>query len=172
MTLRFVPRITLVSSLLAFGACSTEHRAEPPPKTAVEAPRPSGASYVNGEVLGVDNVPAGQHAEMTLRLQLRPGTDPPVQVHLGPGWYFTERGIRFEPNEPVSVTGTHSHNEAGEEVLIAHELKKGGLTYRRDPEDASGTWTEAPADEAPAPDAADGADSAPAPSPTPEKESP
>ncbi len=152
--MRILPALSFI--VLAM-ACAPDRRpVHTPPKTAVEAPRPSGASYINGEVLGVDNVPAGDQAQMTLRLMVEPGADEPVQVRLGPGWFFTERGIKFEMHEPVQVAGTHSHSEDGKEVIIAHELKKGGMTYRRDPDDQRGKWQESPAGEQSAPENAQG----------------
>ncbi len=159
-----LPRwVVMASSLMSAsfgGACGPSSPPVPPPRAAVVAQRPSGASQsLTGEVLGVDRTPVEEQNNLTLRLRLTPGDSRTVAVDLGPGWSFDEQGLHFEMNEHLVVYG-QQRVEDGQTIVVAHELEKSGTTFRRDPE--TGRWEVV---DAPPADAADGADQAPS-SPT------
>lgn len=129
------PRALFPFPLLALiAACGSGRSPAPPaqPRTSVEAPESAGSvQTLSGQVLGVDRVPVADQNQLTLRLRATPGSDAPVSVDLGPGWYFDEHGIHFETHEHVTVRGTEHHHH-GKSVIVAEEITKGGKTYRLD----------------------------------------
>ncbi len=57
-------------------------------------------------------------------LQTESGT---IEVHAGPQWFLTEQGFSLEQGSHLSVTGS-KQVIAGQDVLIARELKNGDRT--------------------------------------------
>lgn len=51
----------------------------------------------------------------------------PIDVHVGPSWYLTQKHINFEKGEQIEVAG--SRVKFGDsDALIVREIKKGGQT--------------------------------------------
>jgi hypothetical protein len=124
----------------AFGCATSSPPPAPSPKAHVEAPRQAGGvQTVSGEVLGVDRVPASAQNELLLHLNVDPNQSRPVSVSLGPGWYFDQAGIHFEPHEHVVVHGREQLVE-GRRVFRVEQLEKGDSVRLERAED--GTWSQ------------------------------
>lgn len=134
--------VGLSACVLPMNCASQSAPATPAIRTHVEPPRPSGGVQIlSGEVLGVDRVPSSEQNNLTLHLNVEPSAPRPLSVSLGPGWYFDQAGIHFDPHEHVSVRGSEQLLD-GQRVFVVDEIQKGrSLRLIRT---ADGTWMESP----------------------------
>ncbi|MGE5300264.1 MAG: DNA-binding protein [Acidobacteriota bacterium] len=81
-----------------------------------------------GEVLSVEKmIPMkGMSHGVHFTLKSDKGT---VSVHLGPSCHIEKKGIKIEPKERVTVSGSRISLD-GKPVLIASEIGKGGKTWK------------------------------------------
>jgi hypothetical protein len=64
----------------------------------------------------------------------------PYTVHLGPLWYWNERGYTLSPGEPVTISG--QIDRVGKAVhLYLHTLVRGEETYVFTDEDGVPLWS-------------------------------
>lgn len=97
-----------------------------PPTFPVEGN--SGATTVDGEIVGVDErSPSASLAEQP-RVVLTLGGDPPLQVWLAPAWYLEERGLSLEPSQRVEVRGRPLPDQNANGVE-AHTLRLGERVF-------------------------------------------
>ena len=81
-----------------------------------------------GEVLSVEKVMPmkGMSHGVHFTLKSDKGT---VSVHLGPSWYIEKEGIKVQPKDRVTVSGSRITLD-GKSVIIADEIRKGGKTWK------------------------------------------
>lgn len=140
--MRTFPAVGLAACVLSLGCASQSAPAAPPVRTYVEPPRPAGGvQTLSGEVLGVDRVPNSEQNSLTLHLNVDPSAPRPLSVSLGPGWYFDQAGIHFDPHEHIRVRGSEQLLD-GRRVFVVDEIQKGqSLRLIRTPD---GSWIESP----------------------------
>ena len=81
-------------ALLALGTCLGCGR----PAASPSSPQPEAPLItVDGEVLGVDRVPAADRLASGPRLQLEQADRVTFAVELAPDWYLDRQGLRFAP---------------------------------------------------------------------------
>jgi hypothetical protein len=97
---------------------------------------------VDGQVLGVDGVPAERRLAENLRVTLRSGADP-VVVELAPGWYLEQKGLRFEREQSVAVEGTV---DPGRNVLVARRVRANSISVELRDAEGNALWPSMAAD--------------------------
>jgi hypothetical protein len=108
-------------------------------KPSAHAARAEPLVTVDGEVMGVDRVPTEDKLAGGIRVSLAASGRAPVEVHLAPGWYLDERGLKLVEREHVRVLGTPSVR-VGRTTVVAWEVRKGGETYRLRDERGKPLW--------------------------------
>jgi hypothetical protein len=94
---------------------------------------PRTAETLSGEVAAVNKFnPAGRSEGVRFTLKTDKG---PIEVILGPAWYFEKQNFSIEAQDKVTVTGSRVVVE-GKPAIIAAEVTKGGKTLKL--RDASG----------------------------------
>ena len=63
-----------------------------------------------------------------------------VSVHLGPVWYIENQDVKIEPKERVEVKGSRI-DLAGEQAIIASEVRKGDQVLKLRDEDGFPAWS-------------------------------
>jgi hypothetical protein len=82
----------------------------------------------SGEVVSVQKIVPmrGMSGGLHFILRSDKGT---ISVHMGPVWFLEKEGIKIEPKDRVTVSGSRITFK-GEPALIAAEIKKGGKTWK------------------------------------------
>lgn len=113
-------------AMLAQFACSCGPPAGPfPPRT--------GATTIDGTIVGVDNRSPDEQLAHGLRVIVQPEGQPKVLVELAPGWYLNRQGLHFSERDRLSVEGRLN---AGDPVFLASRVTKGKISIAL--RDASG----------------------------------
>lgn len=125
--------LALASTPLGCGAVTANPTSNPVTPATEPAFDPARVETVDGRVMGADETPSEQQLDRNVRVKVNSAAGP-VVVHLGPGWYLDEKGLRYEPEQTVVVKGSKVKHR-GEEVIIATEVQQGELLVPlRDPE--------------------------------------
>ena len=106
----------------------------PPPSRPADAP----VSTADGRIIGVERGSPSDPAAY-VHLIVQPGSDAPIRVELGPGWYLDEQGLRFSKDEIVSVQG-RSEVRANSSVFVARSIRKGEETIELRDEHGQPKW--------------------------------
>jgi hypothetical protein len=86
---------------------------------------PATETTVSGVVQDVFH-PSGRNSNVGTHFSLK--TDSGIiEVHAGPQWFLAQQGFSLEQGNQMTVTGS-KQVMAGQDVLIARELKKGDKT--------------------------------------------
>ncbi len=137
-----VPTSVLVGLCLAVPfavSCTPAGAQSEGPPRVTQRFDPSAIETVNGEVLGVDRIPAQDQLSSGVHITLRDDRGHPISVHLGPGWYLDEKGLHFGRSEHVEVRGARTQ-VGGEPAIIAEEVTQGGKVVRLRDEQGRPLW--------------------------------
>lgn len=111
------------------GSCAPAGaRSEGPPRVTQRFD-PRAVETVDGQVLGVDRIPARDQLSSGVHITLRDDLGHPLSVDLAPGWYLDAKGLHFGARERVQVRGVRTQ-VAGQPAFIAEEVRKGGKVVR------------------------------------------
>ncbi len=93
----------------------------------------------SGEVVSVEKIVPmrGMSGGLHFILKSDKGT---ISVHLGPAWFLEKKGIKIEPKDHVTVSGSRITFK-GEPALIAAEIKKGGKTWKLRDDNGFPLWS-------------------------------
>lgn len=78
---------------------------------------------VSGKVVSVDTVARRSGRFYGIHLVVKTA-DGDMSVHLGPGWFLSQKGMKIAPGDEVEVTGSRVTYD-GKPALIAAEVRKG-----------------------------------------------
>ena len=85
--------------------------------------KPDTVETFSGEVISVEKISPRNGMFYGVHLMVKTG-EKTVSVHLGPGWYIENQGIKLDPKDKVEITGSKVTFD-GEQAVIAAEVKKG-----------------------------------------------
>jgi hypothetical protein len=93
----------------------------------------------SGEVVSVQKIAPmrGMSGGLHFILKSDKGT---ISVHLGPVWFLEKEGIKIEPKDHVTVSGSRIAFK-GEPALIASEIKKGEKTWKLRDDNGFPLWS-------------------------------
>jgi hypothetical protein len=123
----------LVGALVS--ACAASSASGP------QAQPPGGPlTTVDGEVIGVDRRPPGEHLQQSVRVTLRVADQAPVVVELAPGWVLDEEGLTFNKSDRLIVQGTRQGNGP----VVARRVTVGEHSVDLRTEEGAPTWKAQP----------------------------
>lgn len=122
------------------GSCAPAGAQSEGPPRVTQRFDPRAVETVDGRILGVDRTPIQDQLAYGVHITVSTDRGRPVSVHLAPGWYLDEKGLRFAPREQVEVRGYRTEVR-GEPAIIAEEIKKGGRVVRIRDERGRPLWT-------------------------------
>ena len=118
-----------VVALVTAAACTVSSQSARPTGDAAAA-RGHEPLHIDGEVLGVDEVPPGDRLAGNLRVQIRLDGKP-IHVVLAPGWYLDEQGFKLEQHGRVQVVQA---SREGSSIVARSINLDGRLLQLRDAE--------------------------------------
>jgi hypothetical protein len=137
-----IKKLSTMAGVLALAACLAAPPAGAQPQAPPPAPQPPAAARqgaklynpqavetVTGQVVAVNRQvarKAGRPERVTMVLKTDKET---VRVHLGPGDYIDQQGMKLAPGDQVEVKGTRMTSRRGT-MFMAGEVKKGGQVLK------------------------------------------
>jgi hypothetical protein len=100
---------------------------------------PGTVETISGEVVSIEHFTPmrGMHHGVHMMVKTDKET---VSVHLGPVWYIENQDVKIEPKERVEVKGSRI-DLAGEQAIIASEVRKGDQVLKLRDEDGFPVWS-------------------------------
>jgi hypothetical protein len=130
---RWVAHVALL--LAPWAVACTPPRVDPPPPWAAHT---SGSS-LTGRVVEVHE--QGGAPAAYVHLVVEPPGKKPVRVELGPGWFLDEHGLRFEPEQEVSVEAATVTRD-GQSILVARSVRRGDSALELRDDEQRPLWSE------------------------------
>jgi len=101
--------------------------------------KPDTTETISGEVISVEKTAPKKGMFYGVHLMVKTD-EKTVSVHLGPGWYIENQGIKISPEDKVEITGSKVTFDE-EEVIIASEVKKGDEVLKLRDEKGIPAWS-------------------------------
>jgi hypothetical protein len=89
---------------------------------------PATVETMSGEVVSVDQTTSKRGRSLGVHFTLKTEKET-IPVHLGPGWYMDQQGVKLAPGDKVEVSGSRVTYQ-GKPVIIAGQVKKDGKTLQ------------------------------------------